>query len=479
MSESVHQEQGLQKCQKFTPKEMVHTLIHSAKYAKDLYGKKVLENSFGDGNILAEIVRLYIDDCQHQNMSADTIRSGLENDIYGFEISKKHFQNCINRLNKIAKEKGIIDIKWKNLKLDDFLTFTTDVLFDYVIANPPYLDYRDIQEESRNKLKNMFLSCQKGKFDYCYPFVERSIRLLNATGKLSMLLPINVYKNKFGEKLRNIMLDGAKKIIIYPGQNRFQDALTSSSIFVFDNAYKGNKIALENDTEKKIIYINKQNLNPTKWVFEESINKKNRLLLRFGDFFYASMVVATLYNKAFIISKEQIEKEKLEYSIIRTAASPRNFSNDKNEYIIFPYRYENNSIKRYSEEEFRLNFPNVTKHLSQYKESLLSRKSDKNSNWFEYGRTQGLRVLNQDKLLLSTIATQKVNVYELDSLTIPYAGIMITQKNPHYSLAKAKKILQSQGFFNYVKKVGITVNNSSIRILSSDINNYFFDKNEI
>ena len=434
MSESVPKEQGLQKCQKFTPKEMVYTLINSAGYSKDLYGKKVLENSFGDGNILAEIVRIYIDDCQHKNMSVDTIRSGLENDIYGFEISKEHFQNCINRLNEIAKKKGIIDIKWKNLKLNDFLTFTTDVLFDYVIANPPYIDYRDIQEGTRNKLKNMFLSCQKGKFDYCYPFVEKSIRILNATGKLSMLLPINVYKNKFGEKLRTIMLGGAKRIIIYPGQNRFQDALTSSSIFVFDNAYKGNKIALENDTEKKIIYINKQNLNPAKWVFEESINKKNSLRLRFGDFFYASMVIATLCNKAFIVSKEQIENENLEDSIIRTAASPRNVSNNKNEYIIFPYRYENNRINRYSEEEFCTSFPNITKHLSQYKESLISRKSDKNCNWFEYGRTQGLRILNQDKLLLSTITTKKVNVYELDSLTIPYAGIMITQKNTNYSL---------------------------------------------
>lgn len=51
-----------------TPIEYVNTLLDYANYKSDIVGKKVLENSCGEGNILVEIVRRYILDGRRKKM---------------------------------------------------------------------------------------------------------------------------------------------------------------------------------------------------------------------------------------------------------------------------------------------------------------------------------------------------------------------------------------------------------------------------
>ena len=45
------------KCQVFTPENYVRELLDSVGYTHNLYGKKILENSCGDGNILVAVVQ--------------------------------------------------------------------------------------------------------------------------------------------------------------------------------------------------------------------------------------------------------------------------------------------------------------------------------------------------------------------------------------------------------------------------------------
>lgn len=44
-------------CQIPTPIQYVKTMLDYAGYQKGLYGKKILENSCGEGNVLCEIAR--------------------------------------------------------------------------------------------------------------------------------------------------------------------------------------------------------------------------------------------------------------------------------------------------------------------------------------------------------------------------------------------------------------------------------------
>ena len=99
-------------CQIPTPKDYVQLMLDKAGYQENLYGKTVLENSCGSGNILIEIVRRYIMDCRIHNFSDKKIKFGLERDIFAYEIDKEIIENCKNNLNELGREFGLVDVNW-------------------------------------------------------------------------------------------------------------------------------------------------------------------------------------------------------------------------------------------------------------------------------------------------------------------------------------------------------------------------------
>ena len=73
--------------------------------------------------------------------------------------------------------------------------------------------------------------------------------------------------------------------------------------------------------------------------------------------------------------------------------------------------------------------------------------------------------------MISSVITEKVNVYELDSQTIPYSGfyiIPIAEEGLDY----ARNILESEDFYNYIETRAINASGKSIRISVNDIKNY-------
>lgn len=463
------------KCQVFTPPENVNYLLDSIGYHKDLYGKKIIENACGDGNILKEVVRRYIKDALRKNKNISEIKKGLQQDIYGVEIDEFHYLNCLKNLNDIAFEFGIEEVNW-NILNNDFLTQKAESEYDFVVGNPPYINYRDLDEETRVYLKDNFNSCKYGKYDYCYAFVEASIISLKPNGKMAYLIPSSIFKNVYAQELRKIILQSVTKIIDYTTQKLFNEALTSSAILVCSKNSNTQELEYIDVANSKSIRMNKTSLTK-KWVFTKnncnvSSNKK------FGDLFTASISIATLFNKAYII-KEFVEDEhyllvgenKLEKAVIRNAVSPRSLNYDRKELILFPYIYDSYGLKRYTSFDFEKNFPEATKYLMKYQKELGERKSDKSIEWFEYGRTQALAHLNQPKLLMSTVVTKSVKVYSIDKESIPYSGIYIIPKS-NVPLSKAKEILESEKFLDYVKGIGINASGSSLRITAVDINNF-------
>ena len=219
-----------------------------------------------------------------------------------------------------------------------------------------------------------------------------------------------------------------------------------------------------------------------KWIFSNELNVgKNR----FGNYFKVSHVIATLLNKAYVI-KEDIYDDKGDYykvgnieiekEIVSPTASPRSMRYAKIEKIIFPYKYINNNLIKFEEDELKKQYPGAFAYLSQFKKELKNRKSDENAKWFEYGRSQALLGIKCEKLLISTIVTDKVCVYRLTEEYVPYGGmyISIKEENKEYDLDFARKILESKKFMNYVKKIGINISGSSLRITSKDIENFYF-----
>ena len=220
-----------------------------------------------------------------------------------------------------------------------------------------------------------------------------------------------------------------------------------------------------------------------KWVFKECTSSKENKI-KFGDLFNAQISIATLLNKAFIFKASedcetmyQINDSKIEKDATRPAKSPRNLAYNIKERIIFPYFYYEDKLCRYSVDEFEKKYPETVKYLKNFESELQNRNKDNSAKWFEYGRSQALAHLNQEKLLISTVVTDNIKVYKLDKKDIPYAGIYITSKNI-LPLSKAIKILQSRKFFDYILEIGIQASGTSLRITPKDINNFEFDMEE-
>lgn len=465
------------RCQVFTPKFYVLKMLNVVDYKGNKILKKyVLENSCGEGNILIQIISRYIKVALKEGYTDKQVKDDLQTYIIGFEIDNRVRKKCINNLNKVTDKYGIKNVEWKIVDAD-YLKYMSDYKFHYIIGNPPYIKYHDLNELNRAYLRDNFDSCKKGKFDYCYAFIEKGLKDLHCDGKMIYIIPNSIFKNVYAERIRRIMLPLIKSIYDYKESTVFETALTSPAIILFDRSSEVTNVKYIDEDNKHSINIKKQNLiHKKKWLFSDLPEKKSNY--KMGDFFKVSNSVATLKNSVFIITEKNIISEcpiyiningfKLEKKLLKKAASPRGYSYNIEEYIIFPYFYINGELTRYSDVELSQEFPEVYKYLSFYKEELDKRTSDKGAEWFEYGRSQALRYLNQEKLMISSIITHNIKTYKLDSEIIPYSGFYIIPKE-NQSLQFAENILTSKDFLEYITVRSINTNGKSVRCSVNEI----------
>lgn len=456
-------------CQIFTPLYIVHEMLDLIDYKENISGKLILDNSCGDGNLLAEIVRRYISNALKINKTKRQISKELSIYIVGIEIDAELVAQCKKRLTDTAKEYGINNSKWR-IECTDGLKFDFKEKFDFIVGNPPYIAYAILDKEQRQFVRENFKSCSYGKFDYSYAFIEKCLKLLNDNGKMVFITPSNMYKTQFGRELRKFMLPYITKIIDYSFEKVFDKVLTSPAITVFDNN-AGDTLSYELKLKDKqtVNNIIKSDLKD-KWYFFKNESKGKR---RFGDFFKVSNSVATLCNKVYVINQSTIDKYRIESDTIREAVSPKSKKLNRKEFVIFPYRYQNNELRHFGEDEYSRLFPNAYRYLLENKDILTKTNKDNKEKWIDFGRSQALAHLNQPKLLISTIATNGVTVYELSQEQIPYSGLYIVPLR-ELDLNVAKEILSKRSTMRYLKASGIVLSGTSIRVSTKDIENLKF-----
>ena len=464
-------------CQIPTPQKYVQQMLDYVDYSKKLYGKKVLENSCGEGNILLEVVKRYIESAKSEKHSAEEIKNGLNKDIEAYEIDKECIEKCKNRLNKLAASYGIEGIEW-NIKNNDFLKEDVQNRYDFIIGNPPYITYHDRDDSQREFLNKSFSTWNKGRFDECYAFIEASLKTLKNRGKMVYLVPCSIMTNKFAGDLRVKLSKYITEIYDYRTIKIFSQALTSSVIIVCENLTNKSDLKYHLVKENTIFEIERKKLTDAKW----SVTRDdNNIGVKFSDFFEVKNSVATLLNEAFIFKEYErrdgyyiIDEYKIEEELVKDAASIKSLSRGENSYkIIFPYRIEDGKRKDYSESEFEDRFPGAVRYLKQFKDKLKKRKKDKNTLWFQYGRSQAITSVTGNKLIIPMVITKEVHVYEVGENAVPYAGYFIKcRENSRLGLQDAKKILESKDFYDYVKICGTPTTATSYRISVNDIKKY-------
>lgn len=472
---------GEKTCKVPTPAEMVCHMLDKIGYVHNLYGKKVLENSCGEGNFLCEMVRRYILDARRQAITDDKIREGLERDIHGIEKEESIAKACRVNLDEAAREFGIIGVCW-SIQSGNALKQDLRAEYQYVVGNPPYITYYNLEQEERSYIRQKFQTCKEGKADYYYAFTEAAIRSLAPDGRMIYLIPNNFFKNHYSEALRKFILPYLTEVEDYTTKKLFGDFLTSSAVILCKKQTKRTTFQYYDVQNNRKVRVKKADLQG-KWSFFRE-EKHMKEPVRLGDCFQISAPVATLLNEAYLLNDTQecddgdllVNGTVLEREVIRSAASPKSKQRQENPYIIFPYWYdENGTLMRYEKSVFEQNFPGACAHLRAYQEKLKKRDCDQNSKWFEYGRSQALAHINQPKILLSTLITKRVRYYRLEAETVPYSGMYLVPKKG-YTLEQAEEILMSDEFYSYVEEVGINASGDSYRISPRDVCNFVFEK---
>ncbi|PCR88619.1 Eco57I restriction-modification methylase domain-containing protein [Natrinema ejinorense] len=113
----------------------------------------------------------------------------------------------------------------------DFLLDPPEGEFDWVLANPPFVCYQDIDAAKRDQYRERFRIAQ-GQFDMFVPFFEQSMRLLKPGGTLLFILPLPALLVPAFEPFRKELRDHFIEPIFYLPPETFAEKVETVMVGV-------------------------------------------------------------------------------------------------------------------------------------------------------------------------------------------------------------------------------------------------------
>lgn len=489
--------------QVFTPKYIVELILDRVGYVgTDVLASKILEPSFGEGVFLEEIVVRIITEGKNAGLDNVEIQRMLNDNIYGVEIDETLYNFAKDRINKVLLENKMSKIPWDNLHLGNTLTYNTDVMFDYVVGNPPYIRVHNLDDNIREVFKTFKFS--EGTTDMYILFFEKAIGLLGEQGKLGFITPNSFMKNTSQEAFRKHLLSEniIKEVIDFKSYLVFDNIMTYTAISIIDNDKDDEVIKYSEFVKNVCSFTNTIDIESmagfgAPWSF--STEDDNKLIddidsrsTKISDLCLPQNGLATLRDKIFISKVEEadniddfvfngVDVEKGLLKPIVKASTYREGSEPL--YILFPYYWcddEDNYVVL-GEQYLRSTYPKAYDYLLDNKEELLKRDLDKGAQWYQLGRSQGLKNSKNNKLVIKTMfnaSLDNLEVYEFGDNVFVYSGIYITSDSDEY-LKVVKAALESEDFFRYAKIVGKDMRSGWKSISSKNIRNYGIEESLI
>lgn len=476
----------------YTPSKVVNFMLDNVGFNNKcgIDGKHIIDNSCGNGNFLVEIVKRIF------QFIPNIDREYLETYVHGIEIDEPAYNEAINRLNKIATEHNISNVKWDVRNSDALRTTDFDNSMDYVVGNPPYCNVHHMSKENYDLLKTEFFFCSDGMTDLYIGFFEKGIQMLNSNGILGYITPNSWLTSNAGYWLRDHLYshNSLQKIYNFDTDKLFNDATTFTCITIIDNnrsfdddnivVYHGNFNDLS-DNKQHCSVVDKHDI----YVSEKILtNLKDDVIRHIIDYeikdydkrFIVKNGLATLKDKLFVINPDDKDANVDIYvdlycnEIIDCVKA----SKGEFKYIIYPY---DDSGKPLSYD-----------NLCLYVRSLLERRAERldidmtQENWYLYGRTQAIKDINKYRVSCNNLIRDKNDVIlrELPAKTAVYSGFYII-RNGMLQNRKEMKLLYHQVedalktnlFANYVKSIGKSKNGGYYTFSTEDLEqflNYFY-----
>lgn len=196
----------------------------------------------------------------------------------------KEYWTLISEAEKVSKNHHFLhwDLEFlTGINSERSTSVSFQAKFDVVVANPPYLDGRNIDDITLSYLKRSYQTSQ-GKVNAFNIFMERAITLLKSNGRCAMILPSTIMRNERYWAVRKYILEQARiNLIAIPTTPVFDQAVVEPVVVsISRNTTSELTKVVEFD---KFNFVEKNQLDSGSWInnasyfWNLSTNESSRL----------------------------------------------------------------------------------------------------------------------------------------------------------------------------------------------------------
>lgn len=201
----------------YTPRDLATFMVRWVRQKK---GTRILEPSCGDGVFFDVLGKL------------KTTR-GM--DLVGFELDPAEAEKALARARGVGVKSAVIHVQdflqWANKNLSN-----SDITFDAVVGNPPFVRYQYLPEVFQARAEQIFrdLHLPFTKHTNAWvPFVLASMALLRPGGRLAMVVPAEIIHVTHAQSLRSYLgRECSRLVLIDPKELWFSDTLQGAVILL-------------------------------------------------------------------------------------------------------------------------------------------------------------------------------------------------------------------------------------------------------
>jgi len=408
--------------QVYTPNDVIENMVELVfENTQISLNTTILDPACGGGYFLLQIfkkIKEYIIK-NKINYNGCVEKHILENMIYGVDIDR--FSAFLTKISLIF-EANIIDINFNIYEEDFLIDFLPDCKFDIIIGNPPYIGHKNIEKEYSCILKDNYSEVFYDKADISYCFFKASHNLLNEKGAICFITSRYFLEAKYADKLRSYINDNLTiiKILDYNGQRVFKNAIISPMIILLTyKNYPQEDVKIEkysqNEDKFMSFSIKQSELNRSGWMLlntkEQSLYEKIREKCNYklSDICNIKQGIITGYDKAFVVTDEEILKYNLEKKLLKKWIKNSNITNDGIKYGGLYILYTN-----LIDDESK--YPNTIAYLQKYKDRLSKRRECKNGvrKWYELQWGRDLSLFENNKIVFPYKSKSNNFYYDTD-----------------------------------------------------------------
>ena len=461
----------------YTPKDIRQRIIHECLDdvpTERLHTIRIADIACGCGGFLLDVAE-YLHE-RTGNSYAHIFHENLFGiDIQGYSIERTKILLSLLALSQEENEEYKFNLESYDTLLFDFGRIEP---FDVVLGNPPYVCWRNLPEETRNRMKQ-FEVCRCGNSDLYIPFFQIAIESLRDGGRLGYIVMNTFLTSLNGTALREYLHERQYEIQVvdFRDQQIFKGKNTYTCLFFLKRQHV-EKVAYctieQSELERPFVYSYVDYaalVDKGGWRLNNMhhVADYERSGIAIGDYCDSRHGIATLSNKTYIFTPigeddtcYHLSKKgrvyRVEKGICRDIVNSNKFNSDVTleeikEKVIFPYRMgAEGRIEVIPLGEFRLHYPNAFSYLQSQRDELKKRdkgKQEKYPVWYAFGRTQSM-ILPRYKLFFPKIANHSLKcVLSDDPDLLLYNGMAFVSDNRE-QLQVLQKVLQSHVSWSYV-----------------------------